>query len=126
MDDMWSTDVWDEVKLFFPNNSNKSQIMVTTRLSNVAAHFGPDAPHEMNFLDEDKSWNLFCEKVFLEAACPPELEEIGKKIAKGCGGLPLALVVIAGLVAKSEKTTEKWEYIAENQEMMSNALKYYL
>ena len=33
----------------------------------------------MRFLDNDKSWELFCGKVFGEEDCPVELEEIGKK-----------------------------------------------
>lgn len=36
MDDIWGTEVWDEVKMFLPDNGNGSRIMVTTRLSDVA------------------------------------------------------------------------------------------
>ncbi|KAL0354896.1 UNVERIFIED_CONTAM: Disease resistance protein RPP13 [Sesamum radiatum] len=114
MDDMWSTKVWDEVRKYFPDTWNQSRVVITTRLSNVAVNFDSEAPHEMDFLDEDKSWNLFCEKVFLGEACPPELEEIGKQIAKSCKGLPLALVVIGGLLAKSQRTIVQWKYVAEN------------
>ncbi|KAL0354892.1 UNVERIFIED_CONTAM: putative late blight resistance proteinR1A-4 [Sesamum radiatum] len=114
MDDMWSSKVWDEVKKYFPNTFNKSRILITTRLSKVAVNFETDTPHELDFLDKDKSWNLFCEKVFLGEACPPELEEIGKQIAKSCKGLPLALVVIGGLLAKSRKTIVQWKSVAEN------------
>ncbi|KAL0354893.1 UNVERIFIED_CONTAM: putative late blight resistance proteinR1A-4 [Sesamum radiatum] len=114
MDDMWSIKVWDEVRKYFPDTSNKSRIVITTRLSNVATNFDSDSPHEMDFLDEDKSWNLFCEKVFLGKACPHELEEIGRQIAKSCKGLPLALVVIGGLLAKSQKRIEQWKDVAEN------------
>ncbi|KAK4395424.1 putative disease resistance protein [Sesamum angolense] len=73
-----------------------------------------DAPLGMDFLDEHRSWNLFSGKVFLGEACPPELEEIGKQIAKSCKGLPLALVVIGGLLAKSQRTIEQWKDVAEN------------
>ncbi|KAK4395422.1 putative late blight resistance proteinR1B-19 [Sesamum angolense] len=111
MDDMWSTKVWDEVRKYFPDTSNKSRILITTRLSNVAVNFDSDAPHEMDFLDDDKSWNLLCEKVFLGEACPLELEEIGKQIAKSCKGLPLALVVIGGLLAKSQRTIVQWNHL---------------
>ncbi|KAK4382371.1 putative disease resistance protein [Sesamum angolense] len=43
-----------------------------------------------------------------------ELEEIGRNIARCCRGLPLAIVVIGGLLAKSNKTREYWEYVVEN------------
>ncbi|KAG8378816.1 hypothetical protein BUALT_Bualt07G0024200 [Buddleja alternifolia] len=114
MDDVWSTEAWDDVKWIFPNDRNGSRIMVTTRLSNVAHSLGTCSPYSMDFLDEDKSWNLFCEKTFGQESCSVELEEPGKKIAKSCGGLPLPIVVIGGFLAKSNMTREYWEFVAEN------------
>ncbi|KAK4437237.1 putative late blight resistance proteinR1B-8 [Sesamum alatum] len=115
MDDVWSTDVWDDLKRFFPNNRNGSRILVTTRLFNVAVSLGSQSPYIMEFLDESKSWDLFCEKAFSKQGCPfPELEKIGKYITKCCRGLPLAIVVIGGLLANSKMTLEDWEFVAEN------------
>ncbi|KAG8379672.1 hypothetical protein BUALT_Bualt07G0113400 [Buddleja alternifolia] len=121
LDDIWSAKPWDEVKRFFPDNCKGSRIMITTRLSNVAMCFGSDNSHELEFLDVDESWNLFCEKIFPEESCPLELEEIGKRIATSCGGLPLAIVVIGGLLAKASKTREYWEYVAENLNSLINS-----
>ncbi|KAL0460477.1 UNVERIFIED_CONTAM: putative late blight resistance proteinR1A-4 [Sesamum latifolium] len=96
MDDVWSNKAWDDLKLFFPNNRNGSRVLVTTRLSNLAVSLGSHDPYLMDFLDEENCWNLLCEKVFGQGGCPnPEIKQIGKDIAKGCKGLPLALVVIA-------------------------------
>ncbi|KAK4394797.1 ToMV resistant protein Tm-2 netted virescent [Sesamum angolense] len=50
-----------------------------------------------------------------------ELEEIGRNIAKGCRGLPLAIVVVGGLLAKSKKTREYWEFVAENVSTIVNS-----
>ncbi|KAI3463679.1 hypothetical protein Pfo_020342 [Paulownia fortunei] len=111
MDDMWNIQAWDEVKLFLPDNDNGSRILVTTRLLKLAVAFGSCSPYEMDFLDEEHSWDLLREKVFVQEGCPVELEEIGKNIAKRCGGLPLALVVIGGLLAKSESTRKQWKYV---------------
>ncbi|KAL7135336.1 hypothetical protein ABFS83_11G087400 [Erythranthe nasuta] len=94
-------------------NGQRSRIMITTRLSNVASIGSHGVV--MDFLNEHKSWNLLCRSVFEEEDdCPPEFEEIGKKIAKNCEGLPLSIVVIGGLLAKSKPTREYWEYISEN------------
>ncbi|KAL0341512.1 UNVERIFIED_CONTAM: putative late blight resistance proteinR1B-16 [Sesamum calycinum] len=49
-----------------------------------------------------------------EDHCPPELEKIGKRIVKKCRGLPLAIIVVGGLLSKSDKTQEYWEQIAED------------
>ncbi|GER53699.1 disease resistance protein RPP13, partial [Striga asiatica] len=116
MDDIWGTDAWDGVKRFFPNNNDGSKVLITTRLSNVALQLGVDGPEyfQMRFLSQNESWNLLRRCVFGEQGCPPELEEIGKDIAKKCRGLPLSIVVIGELLAKSEQTQENWKHIAES------------
>ncbi|KAG8391868.1 hypothetical protein BUALT_Bualt01G0231700 [Buddleja alternifolia] len=113
MDDLWSTKGWNDFKLFFPNHGKGSRVMVTTRLSDVANSLGSHNSYLMDFLDEDKSWDLLCEKAFTQGSRPPELEKIGKEIAEGCKGLPLAIVVIGGLLSKSNMTREFWESVNE-------------
>ncbi|KAH6777724.1 hypothetical protein C2S51_009036 [Perilla frutescens var. frutescens] len=111
MDDMWSTEVLDNVKRLFPDDSNGSRIMLTTRLSDVAAYADSSIPpYEMQLMDEDQSWNLFRHKVFT----PPELEIIGREIATSCRGLPLAVVVIAGVLSTTSKSPDLWGEIAKN------------
>ncbi|KAL7153387.1 hypothetical protein ABFS83_04G165300 [Erythranthe nasuta] len=114
LDDVWSIDAWEKMVFFFPDNKNGSRIIITTRLSNVSVYFG-SSYFSKKFLDEDKSWNLFCEKAFpQEEVCPPQLEEIGKKITKKCKGHPLLIVLIGGLLRKSSCTQEYWENISQN------------
>ncbi|KAL0284406.1 UNVERIFIED_CONTAM: putative late blight resistance proteinR1A-10 [Sesamum angustifolium] len=115
MDDIWDTDIWDAVRRFFPDNRNGSRILLTTRLSDVALYADSFSPlHKMQFLKEGESWNLLCKKVFGEKDCPPELEDIGKAIARNCGGLPLAIVVIGGLLSKESRRREYWRNLSEN------------
>ncbi|XP_073125212.1 putative late blight resistance protein homolog R1B-23 [Henckelia pumila] len=114
MDDIWSTEVWDDIKRFFPDNNNGSRVVVTTRLSNVADNFQSCAPHRLHFLDEVNSWTLFCDKVFEPDSCTPELEEVGKTIVRNCRGLPLAIVAIGGLLAKVSGKVEDWESVAND------------
>lgn len=115
MDDVWNTKVWDDLRKLFPNDNNASRILLTTRLKNVGVYVNSSPPlHDMHFLNEDGSWKLFRQKVFGEYSCPLELEEIGKKIARNCGGLPLAIVVIGGLLSKATKTQHYWRNVAEN------------
>lgn len=115
MDDLWDTNVWDEVKKFFPDDNNGSRILITTRLSNVALYANSSGTyHQMHLLNETESWNLLREKVFGNECCHPELEEIGKKIARNCQGLPLAIVVIGGHLSNSSKSQDYWEHVAKN------------
>ncbi|KAL8056618.1 hypothetical protein ABFX02_04G130500 [Erythranthe guttata] len=113
MDDMWDIKACDMVKRFLPDNNNGSRILVTTRLMKLAVDIGSCSPYQLNLLDISQSWDLLREKIFAEECCPDELEGTGKSIAKKCNGLPLALVVIAGVLAKS-KTEEHWVSIEKD------------
>ncbi|XP_015160027.1 disease resistance protein RPP13-like [Solanum tuberosum] len=100
IDDIWSTEAWDQMQRIFPNDDNKSRILLTTRLKYVADYVNcPDfPPHSMSFLSQDDSWNLFTEKLFKKDPCPPLLVEMGKHIVEQCQGLPLSIIVVAGLL----------------------------
>ena len=65
-------------------------------------------PYELPFLKKDESWELLSKKVFQGDPCPPELEALGRQIAESCDGLPLAIVVLGGLLANKEKTYRIW------------------
>ncbi|CAL5427998.1 unnamed protein product [Camellia sinensis] len=117
MDDVWTIEAWDHLKMAFPKNNNRSRILLTSRNTEVAIHANPDTnspPHPLRFLNEDESWELLEKKVFRRERCPSELVDLGKKIAKECGGLPLATVVIAGLLMKKDKTCDWWEKVAKS------------
>ncbi|KAI3454398.1 hypothetical protein Pfo_011061 [Paulownia fortunei] len=115
MDDLWSTNAWDDFKRFFPDNDNGSRIILTTRLERVAIYASSvSSLHYMHLLSDDESWELLCAKVFGEECCPPQLENVGMEIALGCKGLPLAIVVMAGLLSKVNRTPDEWKNVAEN------------
>ncbi|XP_075519560.1 putative late blight resistance protein homolog R1A-3 [Primulina tabacum] len=121
MDDIWGVEVWDEVKMFLPDNGNGSRIMVTTRRSDVAHRLSSCSPYKMDFLDENESWSLLCQIVFGQESYPVEFEGIGKQIAGNCRGLPLAIVVVGGLLSKSDMTEEYWEYVAQHLSSVVNS-----
>ncbi|XP_042049658.1 putative late blight resistance protein homolog R1A-10 [Salvia splendens] len=82
LDDMWSIEAWDGIRRFLPDNKNGSRIVVTTRLSNLASNLSNSKNLEMSLLNEVDSWDMLSKTVFGEEGCPPELEEIGKRIEK--------------------------------------------
>ncbi|GFQ02079.1 putative late blight resistance protein homolog r1a-6 [Phtheirospermum japonicum] len=123
MDDMWSIEAWDKVKFFFPdnyNNNDGSKIMITTRTLYLALQLTDSYVLQMSFLDDDQSWNLLYKTVFGEGVCPLELEQLGKKIARNCKGLPLSIIVIGGVLANSERTQDGWKYVADNLNSIVN------
>ncbi|KAK4394668.1 Disease resistance RPP13-like protein 4 [Sesamum angolense] len=125
MDDVWSIEAWNDLKLFFPNNTKGSRVMVTTRESSLAIFSDSQESYSIDLLNEDKSWNLLCHKAFSQEGCPyPYLEEVGKTIARSCNGLPLTIAVMGGLLANSKMTLEYWESIAENVSTFRNSEDY--
>ncbi|XP_057801535.1 putative late blight resistance protein homolog R1B-16 isoform X2 [Salvia miltiorrhiza] len=121
LDDMWSVEVWDKMRFFFPDYNHGSRVIVTTRLSNLATELTNSNRIGMRFLDDVCSWTLFSKTVFGDEVFPLQLEEIGKKIVGKCKGLPLSIAVIGGLLAKSELTLEYWEHIEKNLSSIVNS-----
>lgn len=110
LDDIWSIEAWDLVRRLFPDDENGSRIMITTRLLEVADYARNDClTHHIPFLNLEDSWKLLCNKVFVKEDCPPQLEEIGKKIVEQCRGLPLSVVVIAGVLSNINRTCDDWK-----------------
>ncbi|XP_073036924.1 putative late blight resistance protein homolog R1A-3 [Primulina eburnea] len=126
IDDIWSTKAWDDLKMAFPDNDNGSRILLTTRLSDVADYAGSSGIpiHQMKLLNEDQSWKLLEEKIFGKESCPLHLVELGKKVARNCKGLPLTIVVVAGLLLSSGNKMEEelWESLLENISSMESTI----
>nr|XP_027119336.1 putative late blight resistance protein homolog R1B-17 [Coffea arabica] len=115
-DDVWDIEVWNGLRTAFPNDKNGSRIIFTSRSSNVASEvqYGGE-PHYLHPLSEKKSFELLQKKVFgEEEECPQALHGLGMEIAEKCWGLPLALVVVAGVLATIEHDILVWEKFAES------------
>jgi len=113
LDDIWETLVWDKVKGCFPDDKTGSRILITSRDKEVAHYIGTTSPYYLPFLNKDESWELFSKKVFRGEECPSNLEPLGRSIVESCGGLPLAIVVLAGVVARKEKSEREWKRMKE-------------
>ncbi|KAH0716151.1 hypothetical protein KY284_009056 [Solanum tuberosum] len=59
IDDIWSTKAWDQMQRIFPNDDNKSRILLTTRLKYVADYVScPDFPPHKGMKDEEREGYL--------------------------------------------------------------------
>ncbi|XP_031113833.1 putative late blight resistance protein homolog R1A-10 isoform X2 [Ipomoea triloba] len=112
MDDVWSKEAWDAIKACFPDDKNGSRVLLTTRLAEVANYTCSSSAFslQVRLLDQSESWNLFCQKTCKVHS--GEFETIGRRIVEKCKGLPLAIVVVAGLFSKLN-TLNEWENIAK-------------
>ncbi|KAJ4821433.1 Nbs-lrr resistance protein [Rhynchospora pubera] len=114
LDDIWATNLWPQIEAIFPDVKNRSRIFITTRFLNVAEVADPiSVPYKLQFLTEKPSLDLFLQKAFpnrnANEECPTDLYEISKDFAKKCGGLPLALVVLGGLLSRIPTSYVAWD-----------------
>ncbi|XP_049404846.1 putative late blight resistance protein homolog R1A-4 [Solanum stenotomum] len=115
VDDVWENSVWDDLRGCFPDANNRSRIILTTRHHEVAKYASVHSdPLHLRMFDEDESWKLLEKKVFGEESCSPLLRDVGQRIAKMCGQLPLSIVLVAGILSEMEKEVECWEQVANN------------
>nr|GLL32163.1 putative late blight resistance protein homolog R1A-3 [Ipomoea trifida] len=113
LDDVWTKNDWEQLKIAFPNNNWKgSRILVTTRYQNVAAHIDSTGiPHQLKWLSDDECWELLEKKIFGGSRCPDtSLEAVGRSIAKKCNGVPLVVGKISGVLSQN-RSLAYWEHI---------------
>ncbi|KAL7259919.1 hypothetical protein ACSBR1_005727 [Camellia fascicularis] len=121
LDDIWHTATWDAIKNVIPTNTeNGSRIILTSRNRDAGSHVGGKSSlHELRPLNEENSRKLFFKMVMVdlqninETSDPPQLENIGEQILKRCGGVPLAIVLAAGLLLLRERSENAWKGILE-------------
>ncbi|XP_058112035.1 disease resistance protein RPP8-like [Magnolia sinica] len=119
-DDIWSRQAWDSLVSAFPDTKNGSRLLLTTRNEDVARHADAQStPHKLRLLDGNESWSLFCKRALpgnLALTCPPNLEELGRKMVAKCGGLPLGIAVLGGVLSRKEKSVNTWEKVLKSVE----------
>ncbi|VAH12761.1 unnamed protein product [Triticum turgidum subsp. durum] len=115
IDDIWSISAWRAINCAFPENNSSSRIITTTRILEVARSCCPDRDdqiYEMTPLSDLHSERLFFNRIFgSDERCPDMLVEVSNTILKKCGGLPLAIISISGLLANRPRVKEEWEKV---------------
>ncbi|XP_044418745.1 disease resistance protein RGA5 [Triticum aestivum] len=119
VDDLWDQSAWNIISCAFPEDGNGSRVIVTTRLGDVAFHaclHDRECIYQMNPLQEQDSRSLFYNRVFgSEDSCPQQFKEVSAEILKKCGGLPLAIITIASLLASRQaRSRSEWESIRDS------------
>ncbi|KAL6907905.1 hypothetical protein ACP4OV_002075 [Aristida adscensionis] len=113
IDDIWSAKTWESIRICLPENNKGSRIIVTTRFQAVGATCSQrdriDLLHTIDFLSVDDSKRLFDQSVSESRSSrhgEKVQDQVPEEIWKICGGLPLAIVTIAGLVACNPSRSE--------------------
>ncbi|XP_028951853.1 putative disease resistance RPP13-like protein 1 [Malus domestica] len=114
LDDLWndSYNDWSVLQAPFTYGARGSKVIVTTRNEGVASIVRTVPIHSLKQLSHDDCWLLLAKHAFRNenTSAHPDLEEIGKKIARKCNGLPLAAKTLGGLLS-CNMDHKKWNHI---------------
>ena len=119
LDDIWRIEAWDSIKSAFPNGKKGSKVLFTTRNKEVALSASPlSSLIELSFLTFEESWELLQRKacsrhVVVKGDSLLEFESLGKEMVQKCGGLPLAIVVLGGLL-RTKNSLEGWKKVQKD------------
>ncbi|KAJ1264883.1 hypothetical protein BS78_08G036000 [Paspalum vaginatum] len=114
IDDLWEETSWDIISGAFPKVNNCSRIVATTEIMKVALKCCnmSDNVFKMEPLGIKDSRSLFLSRVFgSEQQCPDALMGVSFDIIKKCGGLPLLLINLAGLLSRQLDYSELWYHV---------------
>ncbi|XP_058721465.1 putative disease resistance RPP13-like protein 1 [Vicia villosa] len=119
LDDLWNDSYidWDELVSPLISGKTGSRVIITTRQEKVAINAHTFPIHKLDPLSDEESWSLLSKHAFggtefCETKCR-NLEAIGRKIARRCGGLPIAAKTLGGLL-RSKLDTKEWIEVLNN------------
>ncbi|KAL1370551.1 putative disease resistance RPP13-like protein 1 isoform X1 [Arachis hypogaea] len=112
LDDIWNAGYvdWTNLMHIFNVGQMGSKIIVTTRHQDVVDIVKAMRTCRLEPLANEDCWSLLSKHAFGAHKCnelSSNLEEIGRKIAEKCGGLPLAAVALGGLLG-TKLSSEDW------------------
>ncbi|KAG6431228.1 hypothetical protein SASPL_109306 [Salvia splendens] len=113
LDDLWKIEHRDCLLDVFVD----SKILMTTRKQNVA---DVGLSYKLGLLNMADGWQLLKCKAFPRGCVPPDFgpqielfEEVGKKMVKICGYLPLVISLLGGILSK-RRSSKEWELVNKN------------
>uniref|UniRef100_M1AV79 SNKR2GH2 protein n=1 Tax=Solanum tuberosum TaxID=4113 RepID=M1AV79_SOLTU len=114
VDDVWQREAWESLKRVFPDGKNGSRVIITTRKEDVAERADDiGLVHKLRFLSQEESWDLFRRKLLDVRSMVPEMESLAKDMVEKCRGLPLAIVVLSGLLSH-KKGLNEWQKVKDH------------
>ncbi|KAK6933606.1 NB-ARC [Dillenia turbinata] len=105
LDDLWKHLDLEAVGIPSPDKHKCCKIVITTRRKDVCDQMDcKNNSFSVPILSEEEGWHLFEKMAGVTSA---EVRHVAIKVAKECGGLPLAIVVVAR--ALKGKNLTRWE-----------------
>ncbi|KAK8662004.1 hypothetical protein V6N13_091592 [Hibiscus sabdariffa] len=113
LDDVWDEDLktWEDLRgsLLGVNGSRQSCILVTSRSENVALvrETPLERRHHLKTVVDEECWSIVKERAYGNSSISPELEAIGRDVARKCAGVPLVATVIGGTMC-NKRDRDEW------------------
>nr|CBW30232.1 Disease resistance protein (CC-NBS-LRR) [Musa balbisiana] len=115
LDDVWDAQIWDDLlRNPLQGGAAGSRVLVTTRNAGIARQMKATHFHEMKLLPPEDGWSLLCKKATMNAEeerDAQDLKDTGMKIVEKCGGLPLAIKTIGGVLCTRGLNRNAWEEV---------------
>ncbi|XP_044961954.1 disease resistance protein PIK6-NP-like [Hordeum vulgare subsp. vulgare] len=115
IDDIWEKDIWKYIDCALYKNKLQSRVITTTRnvsVSEACLSSTNGTIHRMKHLSDEDSQILFHKRIFQsEEKCPEDLQIVSRDILKKCGGVPLAIITIASLLASNQQVKPNHEWV---------------
>ncbi|KAK7333405.1 hypothetical protein VNO80_30174 [Phaseolus coccineus] len=124
---VWNENFWEDIQSVLIDDKNKSRIIITTRKEKVAEFCKTSSNVEIYNLEKplskEESLKLLLKKARYgsDGHCPDELKNVSLEILSKCKGLPLAIVVVGGLLSQlKEQSALEWTKFSEELKRNSN------
>ncbi|TVU23404.1 hypothetical protein EJB05_25767, partial [Eragrostis curvula] len=125
IDDMQQAKVWKDIVCDFPGSGKSSILIVTTSVHSVADVCSSGSyVYRMQCLPLKQSEDLFWRHVYPGASERPQMAlRIGSEsILSKCGGLPLALISVAGHLSIKAKNLDRADCVQVGEELGNHYL----
>nr|KJB84202.1 hypothetical protein B456_N010200 [Gossypium raimondii]KJB84203.1 hypothetical protein B456_N010200 [Gossypium raimondii] len=105
--------ILDDIWTIATGCHSNSKILLTSRNKGIVSEA---EIRELKCLDEEESWELFQKIVFPQTGniIDVEMKKLGENMVKHCAGLPLAIVVLGGILATMNNSLNEWQKISDN------------
>ncbi|KAG2481087.1 hypothetical protein PVAP13_J683369 [Panicum virgatum] len=116
LDDVWTVDrsQWEDFMLYIKRGAPGSSILLTSRNRNVAEAVESTDLSKLSSLSKDDSWTVFTQIIGEDIkGLDSKLLEVGREIVNKCGGVPLAIKVLAN-VLRGKTGIEQWKAVRDS------------
>ncbi|KAG2559263.1 hypothetical protein PVAP13_8NG095768 [Panicum virgatum] len=124
LDDAWQSDIWENLLRTPLHAAATGIVLLTSRLDTVAVEIGVDHTHRVDLMSVDVGWELLWKSMGINQEKEVQsLRDLGKDIVRRCGYLPLAIKVVARVLASKEQTEIEWNKFSRKDAWSTSKLE---